>query len=153
MAERRFDAADLALRRAMAAFPGDRDLLRLYAWSAHASARHGLAIERWREAMEAAPGDPLCHGALAANLREHGDLQGAEDAISQALPLFPNNIIVLTEAGRIAQARACYEQALAHWDKALELATPHPEWLRCRAETISALRTQIVGDKVEREPS
>ena len=135
----RFEEADEVLRRALAAFPNDRDLMIELAMSAHNSGRYMVAIERWTLALAAAPDVAMCHAGLAANRRMIGDCEGATALIEAALDRFPADLIIITEAARCAEQRAAFGTALALWEKAVATTHPHPDWLRGKARAVASL--------------
>ena len=135
----RFDEADAMLERGLGAFPGDRTLLFEYAMSAHNSGRYTVAIDRWQHALRSAPDLAMCHCGLAANLRETGCFEQARDAIATAVRLFPDDLVVLSEAARLADARGAFDEALPLWKRAAASANPPPEWVQGEAHALVRL--------------
>ena len=81
----------------------------------------------------------MCHAGLAANLRETGQLQRAALTISAALDRFPGDLLIVTEAGRIASARGEHEHALSLWAFAAGTPEAHPEWLHAHVRSLTCL--------------
>jgi hypothetical protein len=141
IARQDFVEADDLLSLALATFPNDPALAKLYAVSAHNSGRYSGAVNRWIIAEQLDPLDPMCIAGIASNLREHGALDRAADVIENALAKFPDDMIVLTEAARIAEATSRPADALCLWEKAIAFHGTHPEWLFGRDRTRSAIAT------------
>jgi len=87
--------------------------------AAHAAGRFAEAVESFRQAVAAAPGDPRARMNLGVALKDAGAIAEAEAAYRQALamaPQFPaglNNLgILLSDTGRDPEAVACFEEAL-----------------------------------------
>jgi Flp pilus assembly protein TadD len=87
--------------------------------AAHAAGRFADAVESFRQAVAAAPGDPRARMNLGVALKDAGAIAEAEAAYRQALamaPQFPaglNNLgILLSDTGRDPEAVACFEEAL-----------------------------------------
>ena len=127
-----FVEADEVLAEALLAFPDDPRLLKLYATSAHNQGRYGGAIQRWTRGVTVDPNDPMCFAGFASNLREHGSLFRASDVMSSALARFPDEMVVLTEAARLAEATNRPADAFKLYAKAIALHGSHPEWLAGR---------------------
>lgn len=149
IAQGAFVEADEVLSEALLAFPDDPRLLKLYATSAHNQGRYGGAIERWTRAVTVDPGDPMCFAGFASNLREHGSLARAFDVITTALARFPDEMVVVTEAARLAEATNRPGDALSLYEKAIALHGSHPEWLAGRdrasakCERVGRLETAV----------
>ncbi len=135
----RFDEADAMIERGLGAFPDDRTLLFEYAMSAHNSGRYATAIVRWDRALRFAPDLAMCHCGLAANLRETGCLERARETIGAAMQLFPDDLIVVSEAARIADSRGVFDEALPLWKRAAASANPPPEWVQGQAHALVRL--------------
>lgn len=134
--ERHAEAGDV-LARAAGAFPENRDILIEAALFAHhAPGRHGEAILRWDAALAVAADHSMCHAGLSAKLRDAGQLDRALSVISAALDRFPGDLLIVTEAARIATARQAETDALSFWAIAIGTAEPHPEWLHAHAATL-----------------
>ena len=131
--------ADDLLSEAMSVHPDDPGLVKAYAQSAHSSARYAPAIVRWNHAMSLNRHDPMCFAGFACNLREHGALDRAQDVIASALAIFPEDLVVLSEAARIADVTRRPADAMALWDKAIALHGPHPEWIEGRERARGSL--------------
>lgn len=87
--------------------------------AAHAAGRFAEAVEKFRQAVAMAPGDPRARMNLGVALKDAGAIDEAEAAYRQALalkPQFPAGLsnlgILLSETGRDAEAVACFEEAL-----------------------------------------
>ena len=135
----RFAEADSMIERGLGAFPSDRTLLFEYAMSAHNSGRYEIAIRRWENALRVAPDVAMCFCGLAANLRETRQLDRAQSVIDQATRAFPEDLVVVSEAARIAAARGLDETALALWTKAVAPGNPTPDWVQGKAEALIRL--------------
>lgn len=135
----RFEEADRMLERGLAAFPDDRTLLFEHALCAHNSGRYTDAITRWENALRVAPDVAMCHFGLAANLRETGDIEAAATCIAEASRLFSDDVGVISEAARIAEADGDFREALGLWERAVARRNPHPDWLRGHAHALVLL--------------
>ena len=135
----RFADADSMMERGLGAFPDDRTLLYEYAMSAHNSGRYDIAIARWENALRVAPDIAMCSCGLAANLRETRQLDRAQDVVDQALRAFPEDLVVVSEAARVADARGMDEDALALWATAAASCHPTPDWLQGQAQALIRL--------------
>ena len=135
----RFDEADAMIERGLAVYPGDRALLYEHAFSAHEAGRYEIAIARWEAALAAAPDLAMCHAGVAANLRETGAIERAAAVITPALTRFPDDLTVITEAARIADARLRFGESLPLWRRASEAPSPAPEWLQGEAHALLRL--------------
>ena len=135
----RFDQADDMIERGLAVFPGDRTLLYEHAFSAHEAGRYTIAITRWEAALAVAPELAMCHAGVAANLRETGDVERASAVIAAALARFPEDLIVLSEAARTADARLRFDQSLPLWRRAAQTPDPPPEWVQGEAHALVRL--------------
>ena len=127
-----FITADDVLSEALVTFPNDAGLAKLYAFSAHNSGRYSAAVNRWNKALNLNPTDPMCFAGFASNLREHGDPHRAWNVISSALLQYPDEMVVLTEAARIAVMMKRPAEAFRLWDKTIALHGRHPEWVLAR---------------------
>ena len=135
----RFEEADRMLERGLGAFPDDRTLLYEHAMSAHNSGRYTLAITRWEHALRIAPDIAMCFCGLAANLRETGQLDRAQTIIDEAERRFPEDLVVVSEAARIADARGLDDVALGHWARAVVSSNPTPDWFQGQAQALLRL--------------
>ncbi len=132
IANQAFVEADDLLSEALAVYPNHAALVKAYALSAHSSGRYAPAIVRWSHAISLNGHDPMCFAGYASNLREHGALDRAQDVVASALSQFPDDLVVLSEAARIAARTRRPADALALWDKVIALHGPHPEWVAGR---------------------
>lgn len=150
-----FIDADDVLGRGIAAYPADRTLAQLFALSAHNSGRYAEAIPRWEVLLGLAPEDPMCYAGLSANLRELGILERAEALLETALTRFPDDMLILTEAARVASAAFKHGQASVLWDKAIRLHGSYPQWVAARDAALSAASTPdretVSGTKLPHE--
>ena len=136
-----FDKADRIIKCALIVWPEHSGLLELYALSAHNSARYVVAMQRWQHLRELHPGIVMAWCGVAANARELGDLCEAREIIGEALDKYPRDLMVLTEAGRIFDRSAEYDEALRQWQLAIDSPLPvHPEWCRAHARDLVRLR-------------
>ena len=126
----RFAEADAILEKGLAAFPRRLRLLELYAFSAHNSGRYPEAIERWENARRAHPDYAMAWCGLAANLRELGRQEQAKPIILDALQRFPNDLIALSEGGRVLDRCEAFAEALECWKRLVARPDVHIEW-RC----------------------
>ena len=127
---RRFDEADALLAEALAQRPAHRGLASAYAFSAHCRGRYEEAVIRWTRARDLGAKEPFCSACLAANLRALGEHDLAQALIDEALARFPDDLMVLTEAARLARDRNRPQDSLEFWRRAIGLAKPHPDWLQ-----------------------
>ena len=139
LAEQRYVEADEVLRRALVACPRDADLLFSYALSANDRGLHSEALERWKAAKMAAPGNAMCWCGVAANLRGLNAGERARVVIDEALAAFPDDPCVSAEAARISTTLCDFAAAVDYWTKALATGNPHPDWLFSLVDTFLKL--------------
>ena len=144
----RFSEADAMLERGLGAFPNDRTILYEYAMSAHNSGQYTVAITRWERALLSAPDIPMCHCGLAANLRETRQVDLAQSVIDEASRLFPDDLVVVSEAARIADARGLDEVSVKLWAQAAASKNPSPDWLEGEAQALFRLGRYSEADAV-----
>ena len=137
--EKRFLEADGYLAAALSDKPQDAKLAVTYALSAHERGLFQEAIDRWRAAAEAGAPEALCAAGIAGNLRELGDLEGAQRTLDAALARAPDDVNALTEAARLARTRNRPGVAFEHWRRAITLMRPHPDWLQGYAQSLFVL--------------
>ena len=77
-----------------------------------------------------APRSPSPAACLAANLRMLGDHSAAQALIDDALARYPDDLMALTEAARLASDRNRPNDAAAFWLRAIKRARPHADWLQ-----------------------
>ena len=130
IAARRFDEADALLQPSLEARPADRRLATVHALVAHARGAYREAVARWTHARELGAKEPFAAACLAANLRILGELDAAQALIGAALARHPDDLMALTEAARLAQARNRPHAAAALWRRAIGRAKPHADWLQ-----------------------
>lgn len=132
-----FIEADDLLAAALRARPDDVVLTKLYATSAHNSARHVAAIQRWQRLLDLVPSDPMSFAGLACSFREYKVLDRAQGVIAAGLENFPDDLVMLTEAARIAFAQKRFGEAVRLYDRAIALHGAHEKWIEARdkAET------------------
>ncbi len=87
-----------------------------------AEGRRAAAVEEYRQAVEAAPGNVSARLDLALLLASEGDLEGARSEIEQALRLAPDNALVHDALGTISALAEDDEKAILYHRRALELA-------------------------------
>ena len=136
---RRFDEADALLVERLVERPEDRRLAVAYAFSAHCSGRYREGVVRWTRAREIGAAEPFCTVCLASNLRELGEHDAAQAVMDAELARYPNDLMVLTEAARLARERNRPRDSLAFWRRAITLAKPHPEWLQGYVQSLFSL--------------
>ena len=145
---RRFDEADALLSEEIGRHPGRPRLLVAFAFSAHDRGAFEEALARWTRAREAGAPEALCLSCLAANNRGLGRLAVARTLIEESLSRYPDDLMTLTEAARLARDTNRPSDAEGYWHRALMRAKPHPDWLQGYAQSIFAQGDVERADKI-----
>ena len=127
---RRFDEVEALLEAARTAHPDDPRLATVYALAAHSRGLYREAVDRWNQARRIGAAEPFAASCLAANLRMLGEYSAAQSLVDDALVRYPDDIMALTEAARLAQDRNCPQAAADLWHRAITRAKPHADWLQ-----------------------
>lgn len=123
-----FSRADDFIEKCLRARPDDRQLMLAHAFSAHNSGRFSDAVIRWNALQARDPENPFAWSGAASNLRELGHVDQARVEIEDALSRFPDDLIAITEAIRIADRQGRDETALSLWKRASELEPNDIKW-------------------------
>jgi arylsulfatase A-like enzyme/Flp pilus assembly protein TadD len=79
------------------------------------------ALEVYRSAIDLEPHDETLHLGIATVHFARGELEASEQAIDQALAIEPQSAQAYVSRGRIAERRQDEEQALRHFETAIEM--------------------------------
>jgi len=154
----RYTDADNVLREGMALLP---DQLFLFVDFAHVAERQGdrpSAAQRWADAKSRFPAAWLCHVGLAAALRHNQQAGEAETVISAAAALWPEQLEVLIEHARVAEARKDWLESARRWE-AIRTRDPEnwPAYVEGAMDLLHAGRDEEAGalltHAVERFPN
>ena len=124
----RFAEADRCIETCLRREPDDLDLRRAHAVSAHNSGRFLDALRRWNALRALDPDEPMAWTGVACNFRELGVMNEARRVIDEALHRFPDDLVAITEAIRIAERRQEDELVLSLWKRASALRPDEREW-------------------------
>jgi tetratricopeptide (TPR) repeat protein len=138
-ARQQFDDADEILQRGLKAFPDNRDLIVQYAFSAHNSRRYSEAIVRWGRVRERWPDVAMAWCGIAANARETLKIDEAFSTITEAQRRFPDDLLVVNEAARVANIRGAHAEAMMLWKRMLVKRPKHPESLQGHVNSLMML--------------
>jgi Flp pilus assembly protein TadD len=124
---RRFADADRVLARMLARRPGDREALVMQGLCATQSGSHVEALRRWTKARRIDPGLVMAWCGIASSARLIGDHGRARSTITEALRLFPDDLVVACEAARVLEPWYAYEEAVALWRRVCQSPLVNPE--------------------------
>ncbi len=131
-------AAEQALREAIAIVPDDPALLRLLAVALHRQGRHAEALPLLQRARSLRPDDATIENNLGSALAESGDMQGALDAFRHACELEPSLAVAWFNLGAAHDALLQTAAAEAAFAEALSLDPQHQQ---ARIQRACCLRT------------
>ncbi len=126
----RVDEAEALLEAARPAHAGHAGFATAHALAAHSQGRYRDAVDRWTHARKIGAAEPFAACCLATNLRNLGAHDDAQALVDEALARYPDDLMALTEAARLARDRNRPRAAADFWLRAIKRAKPHPDWLQ-----------------------
>ena len=137
---RRFEEAEALVRRGLELAPHDPHLLEQLAFCAHNAGRYQVALERWGVLCALRPDLPMPWCGVASNARELLQLDEADAAMKEALSRFPDDLVVISEAARVAESCGAVAAAVDLWMRMLEHSTVYDDSRRNLARNLMKLR-------------
>jgi len=104
-------------------FPKQPHYLEGYALSAECRRDFAEAVQRWAVVRKKFPYRKFGYINAVGCLRQLGRLDDAEPLLAQAMRLMPDDMTILLEWGRVAEARGDWKEAYRRWDS---LRNRHP---------------------------
>ncbi|MGN6517808.1 MAG: sulfotransferase [Dokdonella sp.] len=133
----RVDEAEAQLGAAIAAFPQQPEVLRLWAGIRSQRGDHEAAIRAIRAAVLQRAGDALYHNTLGTVLAEAGDYDGAIAALRRCCELQPGLAVAWFNLGVLLTRCVRHDDAVVALRRAVELAPAH---MQARALLADMLR-------------
>ncbi len=140
LSQRRYDLAERELRGLLADDPNDGVALSLLTLCIlHDKDRRNEATETAQRAITVAPGESLCHYALATCFLQRNRFDEAETAIQTSLNIDPHDADAFAVLARARFGRKRYEDALATLEQGLAIDPEHGDCSSLRAITLERL--------------
>lgn len=133
----RIDEAEAQIGAALAAFPQQPEVLRLWAGIRSQRGAHEAAVRAIRQAVAQRPADALYHNTLGTVLAEAGDYDGAIAALRRCCELQPGLALAWFNLGVLLTRCVRHEEAVVALRRAVELAPSH---MQARALLADMLR-------------
>jgi transcriptional regulator with XRE-family HTH domain len=111
------------------------------------SGRNSEIIERHINILENEPDNPMNYSSLSAAYQCAGEYDNSLKTAEQGLQLFPDNAILLANAGDICKALKKYDKAVMYWNKAFAI---DPDMIDTRYSTAFYLKEQGYIEDAER---
>ena len=121
----RVDEAEAQVGAAIAAFPHQPEVLRLWAGIRSQRGDHEVAIRAIRQAVAQRAGDALYHNTLGTVLAEAGDYDGAIAALRRCCELEPGLALAWFNLGVLLTRCVRHDEAVVALRRAVELAPSH----------------------------
>lgn len=150
-------AAQPALAEALAAAPGQPDVLRLYALLLERMGNHPAAVSNFEAALQAAPDDAVTCAQYARACEDAHDLDRAFALRQRAVGCLPDSPLAWLDLGMHIFKHVDVSSSLAPLERAVQLAPEYaPGWLKLGSACIASGRTTegatMVRRAIAREP-